>query len=224
MAVRPLQESLHADAFTYSSALAFHDSVQPASAERPDCAGSWGHQGCRARHRAGARRGRGDGLLHRQKHGTGKPSPYKRPETIDETAAMIAAAGGRAIAVRVDHAVEAEVEALVAPISSRSRAIWTSWSTASPARTRLMRQWASFWKVNLHGGRPGAAAVAGFTHHHRQTRCANHQDREAQERADRRDHGERFPGRRRQPLGLVGEAGGQGAGAEHGQRAALRTG
>jgi NAD(P)-dependent dehydrogenase (short-subunit alcohol dehydrogenase family) len=42
----------------------------------------------------------------------GKPSPYGRPETIDETAAMIAAAGGKAIAVRVDHTNEAEVKAL----------------------------------------------------------------------------------------------------------------
>jgi NAD(P)-dependent dehydrogenase (short-subunit alcohol dehydrogenase family) len=41
-----------------------------------------------------------------------KPSPYNRPETIDETAAMIAAAGGKAIAVRVDHTNEAEVKAL----------------------------------------------------------------------------------------------------------------
>jgi NAD(P)-dependent dehydrogenase (short-subunit alcohol dehydrogenase family) len=43
---------------------------------------------------------------------TGNPSPYGRPETIDETAEMIAAAGGTAIPVRVDHALEAEVEAL----------------------------------------------------------------------------------------------------------------
>ncbi len=47
---------------------------------------------------------------------TGQPSPYGRPETIDETAAMIAAAGGTAIPVRVDHAVEADVEALFARV------------------------------------------------------------------------------------------------------------
>ena len=45
---------------------------------------------------------------------TGRPSPYGRPETINETAALITAAGGQAIALRVDHTVEAEVEALVA--------------------------------------------------------------------------------------------------------------
>src|SRR6476619_7247555 len=43
---------------------------------------------------------------------TGKPSPYRRPETINETATLIKAAGGTAIAVRVDHTCEREVTAL----------------------------------------------------------------------------------------------------------------
>ena len=43
---------------------------------------------------------------------TGRPSPYGRPETIDETAQMIRDAGGTAIALRVDHTSEAEVKAL----------------------------------------------------------------------------------------------------------------
>ncbi|HEU4687259.1 MAG TPA: SDR family NAD(P)-dependent oxidoreductase [Vicinamibacterales bacterium] len=42
----------------------------------------------------------------------GKPSPYGRTETIDETAALITAAGGKAIARRVDHTNEKEVKAL----------------------------------------------------------------------------------------------------------------
>jgi len=42
----------------------------------------------------------------------GKPSPYGRPETIEETAAMIKAAGGTAIALRVDHTNEKDVRAL----------------------------------------------------------------------------------------------------------------
>jgi NAD(P)-dependent dehydrogenase (short-subunit alcohol dehydrogenase family) len=42
----------------------------------------------------------------------GKPSPYARPETIDETASMIKAAGGTAIARRVDHTNEKEVRGL----------------------------------------------------------------------------------------------------------------
>src|SRR3954447_2018971 len=46
----------------------------------------------------------------------GNTSPYERPETIDETAEMIVAAGGTAIPVRVDHSVEQEVEALFARV------------------------------------------------------------------------------------------------------------
>src|SRR5262245_63032719 len=46
----------------------------------------------------------------------GNPSPYKRPETIDETAEMIVAGGGTAIPVRVDHTVESEVAALFARV------------------------------------------------------------------------------------------------------------
>src|SRR5918992_199907 len=42
----------------------------------------------------------------------GKPSPYGRPETIEETAAIIKAAGGTAIALRVDHTRENDVKAL----------------------------------------------------------------------------------------------------------------
>jgi NAD(P)-dependent dehydrogenase (short-subunit alcohol dehydrogenase family) len=41
----------------------------------------------------------------------GKPSPYGRPEIIDETA-IIKAAGGTAIALRVDHTSENDVKAL----------------------------------------------------------------------------------------------------------------
>jgi NAD(P)-dependent dehydrogenase (short-subunit alcohol dehydrogenase family) len=54
---------------------------------------------------------------------TGKPSPYKRPETIDETAAIITAAGGTAIPVRVDHTIENEVRALFRRITRAHRRI-----------------------------------------------------------------------------------------------------
>jgi NAD(P)-dependent dehydrogenase (short-subunit alcohol dehydrogenase family) len=43
-------------------------------------------------------------------------SEYNRPETIEETAALVTEAGGAGIAVRVDHLVPSEVEALVARI------------------------------------------------------------------------------------------------------------
>src|SRR5215831_19793774 len=51
----------------------------------------------------------------------GNPSPYNRPETIDETADMINAAGGTAIPVRVDHANEAEVAARFARVDREQR-------------------------------------------------------------------------------------------------------
>jgi NAD(P)-dependent dehydrogenase (short-subunit alcohol dehydrogenase family) len=60
----------------------------------------------------------------------GKPSPYGRPETIEETAAMIKSAGGAAIALRVDHTSEREVKALFRRIMrahSASDIVVTAW-------------------------------------------------------------------------------------------------
>src|SRR5262245_54004851 len=51
----------------------------------------------------------------------GNPSPYKRPETIEETAEMVTAAGGTGIAVRVDHTIEAEVEALFQRVNAEQK-------------------------------------------------------------------------------------------------------
>ena len=42
-----------------------------------------------------------------------RQSEYKRPETIEETAELVSAAGGRGIAVRTDHPVPDEVRGLV---------------------------------------------------------------------------------------------------------------
>jgi len=78
----------------------------------------------------------------------GAPSPYKRPETIAETADQIAAAGGTAIAVRVDHSSEAEVEALVARID-RERGRLDVLVNSIAGEDPLMKQWCSFWKTNL---------------------------------------------------------------------------
>src|SRR5690348_12991303 len=75
----------------------------------------------------------------------GKPSPYKRPETIEQTAGMIQAEGGRAIAVRVDHTVEAEVRALFARVArdhGRLDVLVNSVAGEDP----MMAQWASSWK------------------------------------------------------------------------------
>jgi NAD(P)-dependent dehydrogenase (short-subunit alcohol dehydrogenase family) len=48
----------------------------------------------------------------------GQPATPGRPETIEETAELIAAEGGAAVAVRIDHTMEADVEALAARIAA----------------------------------------------------------------------------------------------------------
>ena len=48
----------------------------------------------------------------------GRPATPGRPETIEQTADMVTAEGGRGIAVRTDHTVEAEVERLFARVRS----------------------------------------------------------------------------------------------------------
>jgi NAD(P)-dependent dehydrogenase (short-subunit alcohol dehydrogenase family) len=79
---------------------------------------------------------------------TGNPSPYKRPETINETAAMINSAGGTAIPVRVDHTIESEVEALFARVDrehGRLDVLVNSIAGEDP----MMGQWGNFWKTDL---------------------------------------------------------------------------
>jgi NAD(P)-dependent dehydrogenase (short-subunit alcohol dehydrogenase family) len=78
----------------------------------------------------------------------GDPSPYGRPETIDETAEMINAAGGTAIAVRVDHTLESEVEALFTRVDKehgRLDVLVNSIAGEDP----MMGQWGSFWEADL---------------------------------------------------------------------------
>src|ERR1700687_6526347 len=50
-------------------------------------------------------------------------SEMNRPETIEETAALVDNAGGRGIAVQVDHLVPEEVSALVARIEAEHGAL-----------------------------------------------------------------------------------------------------
>jgi NAD(P)-dependent dehydrogenase (short-subunit alcohol dehydrogenase family) len=79
---------------------------------------------------------------------TGKPSPYGRPETIDETATMIKAAGGTAIALRVDHTNEKDVKALFRRIlraHKRLDIVVDSVAGEDP----LMRQYGFLWQADL---------------------------------------------------------------------------
>jgi NAD(P)-dependent dehydrogenase (short-subunit alcohol dehydrogenase family) len=78
----------------------------------------------------------------------GNPSPYGRVETIEETAEMIAAAGGTAVAVRVDHTVESEVEALFARVDTEHGRLDIVVNCIA-GEEPLMRQWGDFWKADL---------------------------------------------------------------------------
>src|SRR5260221_7134921 len=78
----------------------------------------------------------------------GNPSPYNRPETIEETAEMIGAAGGSAVALRVDHTVEAEVEALFGRVDRECGRLDLLVDIIAVADT-VMAQWCSFWKTDL---------------------------------------------------------------------------
>ena len=50
----------------------------------------------------------------------GRPATPGRPETLEETAELVTAEGGRGIAVRADHTVESEVEQLFARIRAEA--------------------------------------------------------------------------------------------------------
>jgi NAD(P)-dependent dehydrogenase (short-subunit alcohol dehydrogenase family) len=78
----------------------------------------------------------------------GKPSPYGRPETIDETAAMIKAAGGTAIALRVDHTSEHDVKALFRRILRAHQRIDIVVDSVA-GEDPLMGQYGFLWQADL---------------------------------------------------------------------------
>jgi NAD(P)-dependent dehydrogenase (short-subunit alcohol dehydrogenase family) len=78
----------------------------------------------------------------------GNPSPYNRPETIEETAEMITADGGRAVALRVDHTDESAVESFVERVRrehGRLDVLVNSVAGEDP----LLRQYGWFWTATL---------------------------------------------------------------------------
>ena len=81
----------------------------------------------------------------------GNPSPYGRPETIEETAELIVAAGGKAVAVRVDHTVEAEVVELFKRVNREHKRLDVLVNGIA-GEDPMMAQWASFWKTDLKNG------------------------------------------------------------------------
>jgi NAD(P)-dependent dehydrogenase (short-subunit alcohol dehydrogenase family) len=110
------------------------------------------------------------------------PSPYKRPETIEETAEMIATAGGRSLAIRVDHTLESEVQALFERVDKehgRLDVLVNSVAGEDP----MMRQWGSFWNTHLENGE-------AIFHHHLETRSAADDSRgpRSHRRGERKRH------------------------------------
>src|SRR5580692_7254069 len=79
------------------------------------------------------------------------PATHGRPETIEETAELVTAAGGRGIAVRVDHTEPEDVKKLVAGIKRRHKGldilvndVWGGDAITEWGKT--------FWTVNLENG------------------------------------------------------------------------
>jgi len=78
----------------------------------------------------------------------GQPSPYNRPETIEETAESINAAGGKAIALRVDHTSEVEVTALFERVD-RDQGKLDILINSIAGEDPMMAGWVPFWESNL---------------------------------------------------------------------------
>src|ERR1700688_5257426 len=81
----------------------------------------------------------------------GRPATPGRPETIEETAELVTAAGGLGIAVKVDHTKPADVKKLVAAIKRRHKGldilvndVWGG---------DALTEWGKpFWTLNLKNG------------------------------------------------------------------------
>jgi NAD(P)-dependent dehydrogenase (short-subunit alcohol dehydrogenase family) len=86
-----------------------------------------------------------------RKRARGRPPTPGRPETIEETAELVTAAGGRGIAVRVDHTEPADVKKLVAGIKRRHKGldILVNDVWGGDALTEFGKH---FWECNLDNG------------------------------------------------------------------------
>jgi NAD(P)-dependent dehydrogenase (short-subunit alcohol dehydrogenase family) len=92
----------------------------------------------------------------------GKPSPYGRTETIEETAELVEAAGGVGVALRVDHTVEKEVRRLFGRIERKHGRLDVVVNCIA-GEDPLMGQWASFWNVDTRNA--DAILRQAFTSH-----------------------------------------------------------
>jgi NAD(P)-dependent dehydrogenase (short-subunit alcohol dehydrogenase family) len=77
-------------------------------------------------------------------------SGSSRPETIDETAEMVTAYGGKGIAVRVDHSVPQEVEALFARVKAEQGRLDILVNDVWGGEKLI--EWKPFWERSLQNG------------------------------------------------------------------------
>jgi hypothetical protein len=81
-------------------------------------------------------------------------SEMKRPETIEETAALVDAAGGRGIAVRVDHLIPDDVRALIDRIRDEQES-----STCSSMTSGVRPRWSG---TSRHGHRRSTSGCTRY--------------------------------------------------------------
>jgi NAD(P)-dependent dehydrogenase (short-subunit alcohol dehydrogenase family) len=74
----------------------------------------------------------------------------KRPETIEETAELVTAAGGKGIPVRVDHHVSEEVAALFKRVGREQKRLDV---LVNVLTGRPVKDWLPFWKLDVEKGR-----------------------------------------------------------------------
>jgi len=93
-------------------------------------------------------------------------SEMKRPETIEETAALVDAAGGRGIAVRVDHLIPDDVRALIDRIRDERGKLHVLVNDIWGATTMEWNKsaWASSLDIGLHTLRLGVDTHAITSH------------------------------------------------------------
>ena len=118
---------------------------------------------------AGATRGAGRGIARMLgeagatvyctgRGAAGSPSPGRhagRPETVEETAEMVGAAGGVGIPVRVDHADEGQVKALYARIQAEQGRLDVQVNVLGSPQ---MEGFKPFWELDLSEDLPGFQA------------------------------------------------------------------
>ena len=82
----------------------------------------------------------------------GQPSDMNRPETIEETADLVTAAGGVGIPVRVDHTVESEVQALFERVGAEQGGRLDILVNDIWGGEKLIQWGKKFWELDVEQG------------------------------------------------------------------------